>query len=49
MNVTTLHVSEWVMHAGVKVRVYCPLGQANEGKYALSIAVRALDLFAAFS
>ena len=46
MNVTPLYVSEWVMHAGVKVRVYCPLGQANKGKYALSIAVKALDLFA---
>lgn len=33
---------------GVKVRVYCPLGQANKGKYALSIAVKALDLFAEY-
>ncbi|CAK7356897.1 unnamed protein product [Dovyalis caffra] len=30
---------------GVKVRMYCPLGQSNKGKYALSIAVKALDLF----
>ncbi|KAJ4836841.1 hypothetical protein Tsubulata_018469 [Turnera subulata] len=30
---------------GTNVRVYCPLGKSNEGKYALSLAVKALDLF----
>ncbi|KAF2323598.1 hypothetical protein GH714_036269 [Hevea brasiliensis] len=30
---------------GVKVRVYCPVGKSDKGKYALSIAVKALDLY----
>ncbi|RDY09549.1 Aminopeptidase M1 [Mucuna pruriens] len=30
---------------GVKVRVYCQVGKANQGKFALDVAVRTLELF----
>ncbi|KAI5354182.1 hypothetical protein L3X38_007077 [Prunus dulcis] len=30
---------------GVKVRVYCQVGKANQGKFALSVAVRTLELY----
>ncbi|XP_022732460.1 aminopeptidase M1-like isoform X2 [Durio zibethinus] len=30
---------------GIKVRVYCQVGKANQGKFALSVAVRTLDLY----
>ncbi|KAJ4959351.1 hypothetical protein NE237_026462 [Protea cynaroides] len=30
---------------GIKVRAYCPVGKSDEGKLALDIAVRVLDLF----
>ncbi|OAY36519.2 hypothetical protein MANES_11G022802v8 [Manihot esculenta] len=33
---------------GVKVRVYCPVGKSDKGKYALSIAIKALDLYTAY-
>lgn len=32
-------------HPGIKVGVHTPLGQSNKGKFALSLAVKALDLF----
>ena len=31
--------------AGVKVRVYCQVGKANQGKFALDVAVKTLDLY----
>lgn len=31
--------------AGVKVRVYCQVGKANQGKFALHVAVKTLDLY----
>lgn len=34
-------------NTGVKVRVYCPVGKSDKGKYALSIAIKALDLYTA--
>ncbi|KAF8393584.1 hypothetical protein HHK36_021828 [Tetracentron sinense] len=30
---------------GIKVRVYCPVGKSDKGKFALDVAVKALDLF----
>ncbi|KAA8546229.1 hypothetical protein F0562_003032 [Nyssa sinensis] len=30
---------------GVKVRVYCQVGKANQGKFALDVAVKTLDLY----
>uniref|UniRef100_A0A0A0L0S9 Aminopeptidase n=1 Tax=Cucumis sativus TaxID=3659 RepID=A0A0A0L0S9_CUCSA len=30
---------------GVKVRVYCQVGKANQGKFALHVAVKTLDLY----
>ncbi|KAK9099439.1 hypothetical protein Syun_026484 [Stephania yunnanensis] len=30
---------------GVKVRVYCQVGKGNQGKFALQVAVRTLDLY----
>ncbi|XAR49909.1 Membrane alanyl aminopeptidase, partial [Bertholletia excelsa] len=30
---------------GIRVRVYCPLGKSEKGKFALTVAVKALDLF----
>ncbi|KAF5748340.1 Aminopeptidase M1 isoform 1 [Tripterygium wilfordii] len=30
---------------GIKVRVYCQVGKANQGKFALSVAVRTLELY----
>ncbi|XP_058085543.1 aminopeptidase M1-like [Magnolia sinica] len=30
---------------GTKVRVYCQIGKANQGKFALDVAVRTLDLY----
>ncbi|OMO51182.1 Peptidase M1, alanine aminopeptidase/leukotriene A4 hydrolase [Corchorus capsularis] len=30
---------------GIKVRVYCPVGKANQGKFALSVAVRTLEFY----
>ncbi|CAI0419958.1 unnamed protein product [Linum tenue] len=33
---------------GIKVRVYCPKGKRDEGKYALSLAVKSLDLFSQY-
>lgn len=31
--------------SGVKVRVYCQVGKANEGKFALHVAVKTLKLY----
>ncbi|KAM4110853.1 hypothetical protein ACJW30_05G023000 [Castanea mollissima] len=30
---------------GIKVRVYCPVGKSDKGKFALNLAVKALDIF----
>ncbi|XP_062159287.1 aminopeptidase M1-like [Alnus glutinosa] len=30
---------------GVKVRVYCQVGKANQGKFALSVAIKTLELY----
>ncbi|XP_057957573.1 aminopeptidase M1 [Malania oleifera] len=30
---------------GIKVRVYCQVGKANQGKFALQVAVKTLDLY----
>uniref|UniRef100_A0A5B7A8X7 Aminopeptidase n=1 Tax=Davidia involucrata TaxID=16924 RepID=A0A5B7A8X7_DAVIN len=30
---------------GIKVRVYCQVGKANQGKFALNVAVKTLDLY----
>ena len=30
---------------GVKVRVYCQVGKVNQGKFALDVAVRTLELY----
>ncbi|XP_008447628.2 aminopeptidase M1-like [Cucumis melo] len=30
---------------GIKVRVYCPLGKSEEGRYSLSLAIKVLDYF----
>lgn len=33
------------MDAGVKVRVYCPVGKSDKGEFALHVAVKTLDTF----
>ncbi|KAL9313154.1 hypothetical protein ACSQ67_018606 [Phaseolus vulgaris] len=33
---------------GVKVRVYCQVGKANQGKFALDVAVKTLDLYKSY-
>uniref|UniRef100_A0A7N0V8D3 Aminopeptidase n=1 Tax=Kalanchoe fedtschenkoi TaxID=63787 RepID=A0A7N0V8D3_KALFE len=33
---------------GVKVRVYCPVGKSEEGKFALNIALKTLDIYKEF-
>ena len=33
------------MHAGIKVRVYCPVGKSDNGKFALNVSVKELDIF----
>lgn len=41
-----LLVIAWIcILAGVKVRVYCQVGKANQGKFALHVAVKTLDLY----
>ncbi|RVX16937.1 Aminopeptidase M1 [Vitis vinifera] len=30
---------------GIKVRAYCPVGKADQGKFALDVAVKTLDMF----
>ena len=41
-----LLVIEWIyILKGVKVRVYCQVGKANQGKFALHVAVKTLDLY----
>ncbi|GMY34642.1 aminopeptidase M1-like isoform X1, partial [Fagus crenata] len=30
---------------GIKVRVYCPVGKSDKGKFALNVAVKSLDIF----
>lgn len=32
-------------HAGIKVRVYCQVGKAYQGKFALHVAVKTLGLY----
>lgn len=34
------------VHAGIKVRAYCPVGKSDKGKFALDVAVKSLDIFA---
>lgn len=34
-----------LMRAGIKVRVYCQVGKADQGKFALDVAVKTLDLY----
>ena len=33
------------LYVGVKIRVYCPVGKSDQGKLALDIAVKALEIF----
>ncbi|KAI7997685.1 Aminopeptidase M1 [Camellia lanceoleosa] len=33
---------------GIKVRVYCPVGKANQGKFALDVAVKTLGLYKSY-
>eukprot|EP00268_Persea_americana_P036934 TRINITY_DN364_c0_g1_i1.p1 TRINITY_DN364_c0_g1~~TRINITY_DN364_c0_g1_i1.p1 ORF type:complete len:897 (+),score=171.49 TRINITY_DN364_c0_g1_i1:409-3099(+) len=37
--------TEGVTPDGTKVRVYCQIGKTNQGKFALDVAVRTLDLY----
>lgn len=43
--VNQLVIWSLTLHAGVKVRVYCPVGKSDKGEYALHVAVKTLDLF----
>ncbi|KAK7857032.1 aminopeptidase m1 [Quercus suber] len=38
------HIEETTAY-GTKVRVYCPVGKCDKGKFALDVAVKALDIF----
>ena len=33
---------------GIKVRAYCPVGKADQGKFALDVAVKTLDMFTGY-
>ena len=39
------HIIEFGISTGVKVRVYCQVGKANQGKFALDVAVKTLELY----
>ncbi|KAA0064519.1 aminopeptidase M1-like [Cucumis melo var. makuwa] len=39
------YVEDHTTDEGVKVRVYCQVGKANQGKFALDVAVKTLDLY----
>lgn len=45
MKVRPLHLTLSIFHAGVKVRVYCQVGKADQGKFALNVAVKTLELY----
>ncbi|GLT60799.1 hypothetical protein SLA2020_335490 [Shorea laevis] len=45
MTNCNLHWSEETTADGIKVRVYCPVGKSDKGKFALDVAVKALDLY----
>ncbi|KAK8641887.1 hypothetical protein V6N13_011258 [Hibiscus sabdariffa] len=34
-----------ILYAGIKVGVYCPVGKSDEGKFALEVAVKSLEIF----
>ncbi|KAL9675575.1 hypothetical protein QQ045_003777 [Rhodiola kirilowii] len=36
------------LSSGAKVRVYCPVGKSDEGKYALGVAVKSLEIYKKF-
>ena len=38
-------LNEFNISTGVKVRVYCQVGKANQGKFALDVAVKTLELY----
>lgn len=38
-------VTEFNISTGVKVRVYCQVGKANQGEFALDVAVKTLELY----
>ena len=40
-----VYVDYCTVHAGTKVCVYCPVGKCDKGKFALDVAVKALDIF----
>jgi aminopeptidase N len=44
---TALVLDSVILHlyTGVKVRVYCQVGKANQGKFALTIALRTLEFY----
>ena len=33
------------MHAGIEVRVFCTVGKSDNGKFALNVSVKELDIF----
>lgn len=33
------------IYTGIKVRVYCQIGKANQGNFALNVAVKTLELY----
>ena len=37
-------MSQFNVVTGVKVRVYCQVGKADQGKFALHVAVKTLEL-----
>ena len=40
-----VYVDFCTVHTGTKVRVYCPVGKCDKGKFALDVAVKAFDIF----
>lgn len=38
------HVTDYAC-TGIKVRVYCQVGKSSQGKFALDVAVKTLDLY----
>lgn len=45
LQLLLLIMSNLHLHTGIKVRVYCQVGKANQGKFALDVAVKTLDLY----
>ena len=45
LNLFWVYKDDYTVHAGIKVRVYCPVGKSDDRKFALNVSVKKLDIF----